>query len=995
MKSNSSLLDELAGKIRLHLPSSAEEDGAEGFPGGRSKKYALIILFAYSRGSENFGYSEDAEQWVSLQNHLLKSLGAVRQLSDAGNYLFFNDDNSTGTEVGSELRISFTCPTEPCAAQTYHVMVGGWVGLTFPDNMLTDPSDSSTGPGASDEGLYQLGIAMPTPTPGDFDFYSIVANAGDLLNIEVDTSGFGGVLDPIVAIYDSAGNILAFNDDDTDPQELSFDSRIVLRMPFSDTFYIEVGGFNTAIFPTTVLSFPLDAFDSSSGPGAGSQGDYDIIISRNDVDNDFYSFDLEAGDIVGVNLFGGGAVIGLFAENQDLLVATGFETSGIYPPSSPLPGGGNASAAYLVSEPGTYSVGVIFGSGAYGLELRTFRPPQEATGIRQKLFLDFDGATVDTSKFGAGGTQPSVLSPLSSFLPGWGLSGVDEDAVIDAILATVTQNLETDLRLTGSNPDFDIEILNSRDHADVFGDPDVSRIIVGGTTTESGISTIGIAQSIDIGNYDQAEDSLVLLDLMSAPAGDPNSLNSIPLGTANIIDVIGVGVGNVIAHEAGHFFANFHTDTFNQVSSLQDSGGNMPGLVGVGADGIFGSPDDIDVNFVTDDYAPEESFVGMEDTKNALAFGLTAAPSAFQRMVAVPNVGGSAEVELGIALSGSLNGYVRDSSTDALLGTQVFNANRVPLDVGAVDINGSPAMAILGMAADGRAWVEVRDAVTGVLVKDVWFSSGYTPHAMTVLPDMNGNGTSEIAVLMTKDSDNNRAWVHIKDSQTLAYVNNVWFEAGYTPHDIEYVPNIDANAGPELAVLMTRDADNDRAWVHLKDAMSGAFIKNVWFQAGYTPKDLAIISNLGPNPDATPGIKVAVLMVRDSDSRPWVHIKEAWNGMFVNNVWFNLGYTPSRLEIVPDVDPTTGFPLATLAVLTSRDSDARTWVHLKDGVSGAFVRSVWFQGDFVAKDFAVLPDIDANPGKELAVLGEKTNGQMQVEIKDAKTGTWINVVNFP
>jgi hypothetical protein len=34
--------------------------------------------------------------------------------------------------------------------------------------------------------------------------------------------------------------------------------------------------------------------------------------------------------------------------------------------------------------------------------------------------------------------------------------------------------------------------------------------------------------------------------------------------------------------------------------------------------------------------------------------------------------------------------------------------------------------------------------------------------------------------------------------------------------------------------------------------------------------------------------------------------------------------------------------------------------------------------------------MDANAGAELGVLGEKTNGQMQVEIKDAKTNAFID-----
>ncbi len=35
------------------------------------------------------------------------------------------------------------------------------------------------------------------------------------------------------------------------------------------------------------------------------------------------------------------------------------------------------------------------------------------------------------------------------------------------------------------------------------------------------------------------------------------------------------------------------------------------------------------------------------------------------------------------------------------------------------------------------------------------------------------------------------------------------------------------------------------------------------------------------------------------------------------------------------------------------------------------------------------------PAPNWGVLGEKTNGQMQVEIKDAKTNAFINQVDFP
>jgi hypothetical protein len=86
-------------------------------------------------------------------------------------------------------------------------------------------------------------------------------------------------------------------------------------------------------------------------------------------------------------------------------------------------------------------------------------------------------------------------------------------------VATVKENALTDLRNNGQNPNVALQILNSRDNADVFGQPNVHRVIVGGTIAESGISTIGIAQFIDPGNFGNEDSALVLLDIMSNPSG--------------------------------------------------------------------------------------------------------------------------------------------------------------------------------------------------------------------------------------------------------------------------------------------------------------------------------------------------------------------------------------------------------------------------------------------------------------------------------------------
>ncbi|MBA3287202.1 MAG: hypothetical protein H0U21_04140 [Acidimicrobiia bacterium] len=155
-----------------------------------------------------------------------------------------------------------------------------------------------------------------------------------------------------------------------------------------------------------------------------------------------------------------------------------------------------------------------------------------------------------------------TLSPLRAFLGRWGLTNSQLDPLIGRIVRTVRENIRRDMLDAGLNPDFELRILNSRDDPDRWGDPNVSRVIVGGTIDQSGIPTIGIAQSIDPGNFGTEESALVLLDILSDPPagfGDP-SLNSYIGPGSYRLGFIGRAVGNIVSHEAGHFFGNWPSD---------------------------------------------------------------------------------------------------------------------------------------------------------------------------------------------------------------------------------------------------------------------------------------------------------------------------------------------------------------------------------------------------------------------------------------------------
>lgn len=457
---------------------------------------------------------------------------------------------------------------------------------------------------------------------GDFDFFAVTgAAAGSLITVDIDTAEPFGDLDSFVAVWDAAGNGLAFNDDDGE----SWDSFLSFVTPAAGDYYVSIGGFGSFV--------PNDPFDPGSGNGAASEGDYELTIGLTQVDIDVFAFDLDAGDVLGASLSDGVRIM-LFDAAGDEMIGSSQDASFIYGRGSPLPGGGAAVLNFVAPTSGTYYLAAIV-TDPYEIDTQVFRPRLETrnSAATQVLFLDFDGATLDTRIWGTG-PNTVTLSPLDGFLRRWGLTRADKNAVIDAIIASVEESLSHDMRVKGTNGDrdttnvpgdFDIEIRNSRDHADPWGQPNVSRIIIGGTIAEFGIPTIGIAQSIDPGNFATQETAVVLLDLLSArPNRGFPTLNEIPRDpSASMIDLIGVAVGNITAHEAGHFFGNWHTDQFDPLANIMDQGGNLLGTFGVGPDGVFGTADDVDVDFGPNVFVPNEGFTGIEDTLNVIAHGLS------------------------------------------------------------------------------------------------------------------------------------------------------------------------------------------------------------------------------------------------------------------------------------------------------------------------------------------------------------------------------------
>ena len=165
---------------------------------------------------------------------------------------------------------------------------------------------------------------------GDFDFYRVDGSEGGFVSVDLDTP-LGGSLDSVLVLWTADGQAIMSNDDSGG----STDSLLVFQLPTDGPFYISVAGFGDPV--------PYDPFDSSTGFGGGSTGDYTLTATQGaDVDN--YAVDLDPGDVLGISVSGAAGRLEVHDPAEGLVIRSAQDLSGIYPPSSPLPGGGNAVA---------------------------------------------------------------------------------------------------------------------------------------------------------------------------------------------------------------------------------------------------------------------------------------------------------------------------------------------------------------------------------------------------------------------------------------------------------------------------------------------------------------------------------------------------------------------------------------------------------------------------------------------------------------------------
>lgn len=443
---------------------------------------------------------------------------------------------------------------------------------------------------------------------GDFDFYRMGALlAGQRIAIYVDTSPASPGLNSKVALYDSTGMRLNASKNGGDGDRNSY---LEVVIPKDGVYFAVLRGTNSW--------WPDDPFDPASGPKAGSEGPYILTLGIDAEDFDWYSLDLQAGDVLSAAVEDSARHLVLADANGMVHLASDLDRSKLLPVTSPLLKGGNANLALVITETGRYFFRVGHGAGSYSVTLTARRAGYEQESTQQILFVDFDGAKLD-ARF-LGGRADAQLSPLHKFLENQGIAQ-DEDHIIDLALVTLKENLVDDIQ-EALAVDVFLDIQNSRDHPDSWGAPNVSRVIVGGSRSELGRETIGIAESVDVGNFVLNETAVVLLDRITDPLWEPSFSAVQRAPGVSMADLLGLALGNIIAHEAGHLIASFHSGHAEYPWQIMDASPEAAGFLGAGPDKILGTEDDLDVDLGVSPYWELEGFVGLQDSRTATFYGL-------------------------------------------------------------------------------------------------------------------------------------------------------------------------------------------------------------------------------------------------------------------------------------------------------------------------------------------------------------------------------------
>ncbi|MDX1517532.1 MAG: alpha/beta hydrolase, partial [Woeseiaceae bacterium] len=327
--------------------------------------------------------------------------------------------------------------------------------------------------------------------------------------------------------------------------------------------------------------------------------------------------------------------------------------------------------------------------------------------------------------------------------------------------------------------------------------------------------------------------------------------------------------------------------------------------------------------------------------------------------------------------SGEHRAQVRSGADGGLLleiafGTEVVDLVAVLGDVAGA---GTEALATIGYQRSGDTELKLFDPASGDLLALANLPVGHSPLDMTAMPDTDGNGAAEIAILVRRDSDG-RAGVQMHDVSDLDDPWYVWFAPNHDALAVAAIPrDTDGDGVAELAVLLERASDG-RGRVEIRNASGSPNPRSLWFWLGIDVGDLLVLDAADPLEPP----RIAVLGTRISDGRILVQLVSALDDADRGNLWYGADGSALGFASVDDADG-NGSP--EIAVLVVRASDGRLRIQTRNVTGPVNGNTVWYPPAFTGNALVIHDDLDGNGSDEGGVfMVRDSDGRITLQLRN-------------
>lgn len=347
----------------------------------------------------------------------------------------------------------------------------------------------------------------------------------------------------------------------------------------------------------------------------------------------------------------------------------------------------------------------------------------------------------------------------------------------------------------------------------------------------------------------------------------------------------------------------------------------------------------------------------------------------------LPDLNGNSTPELAALVhkvsTQTTTAQVRDTQSGALITRASFPKRRETVDMQTLpDVNGNGKRE-LAVLYRGPTSVSVRDAATGAVISDLSFTAHLFPKSLGITPDISGNGRAEVAVLATQRG---ATIVELRDSVAGNLVNRVAFTASGTARNVVVLPGTSGSGSPELAVLFDSLDPALPDTVQIRDAATDALVRNIVVGSGATA--MALVPDVNGNGHDE-------LAVLQSLSR--VTLLDSATGAALTTLDYDPFYLPQQIVVEPD---TNGNGAAEIAVLGRSLANGSLAVESRDAATGQRILVTNYDATFRPDDLAVVPDINGNGVSEVVHGGVNAAGNVRAALRDVATGTLVNNIDF-